>query len=194
MARFALLFCNHVRGQRCQRGDVSALIDLHVAAELERFTVDCSVAEHRPTHAVVDQLGALVVGVGAVLSECGNAGEHESRLQGDQILIPQSPCCEHPRFERLHNDSGCGDELPQALAVTLPLEIEYHGLLACVVVQIHRGAIDSLLVPDERRHPARLVTLRRFDLDDLGPVVRKHLRRVGARDSTPQFDDANAFK
>ena len=46
----------------------------------------------------------------------------------------------------------------------------------------------------KRPQPARVVAVRRLDLDDLGAEVSQQFRAVRARDPLREIDDADAFE
>jgi hypothetical protein len=87
--------------------------------------------------------------------------------------------------------SASGEQLQQHLAALGPGEIERDRAL----VAVDAGEVGRDALPVERRAPgARLVALRRLDLDHVGAMVGQHLPAVGTAQHARQVDNFQAVQ
>lgn len=88
----------------------------------------------------------------------------------------------------MDEDVRSGDQRAQSGFTVVGGEIQHDGALSTIHVDEHaahpRGGAD--------RDVARIVTLGRFDFDDVGTHVGHDLRAVGPHHHRSEVDDANA--
>ena len=132
-----------------------------------------------------DRVVTRQAGERAVLAVSRDGTPDEARMLPEHPLRREPEPPHRPRPEVLDEDIARPDQPGERLPAPLRLEIEDDALLSPV-----HGEEVSALAAGERRAPAAgVVPGRGFDLDDLGPEVGEHHRRVRTGEHPRQIED-----
>ena len=186
LARFVAFYRggeNRVDGEQAG-GDID---DGNAQAHATRVwrAVDADQAAHGLQHGVI----AGIATQRPVAAEAGDAAmDQGGELLRQDLVIAKAPLFQRAGLEILDQRIGAFEQAQQhGLALGLR-QIERQALL----VAVHADEVRGLAVGVGRAPFARLVALRRFDLDDLGAKVAEQLGAIGAAQHARQVDDLPA--
>ena len=150
------------------------------------FAVDAHEPGHRLHHRVVARQAAQ----GPVRAEAGDAAVDERREALGEGFEAQAPFLHRAGQEILDDDVGLFQQAQHDFARGFALEVQGDGGLVAV------QAVEIRARPGNERRAvgARLVALRRLDLDHFRAVVGKDLRAQRAGEHAGQVDDSDAAK
>jgi len=175
-------------GEQSQRTEDRARVDpdRHVLRHVdEAVVVDLGLDDSGPR--VVRDAVARHVAIRTGHAVAGDRAEHDARIHLAQRVESEAAAIEASGTHCLDDGVGIAHELEERLASDLGAEVENDALLAPADVQEEeRDAFD-----DRPRHTPAVVTLRRFDLDDVGAEIGEVGREV-ARPEHRNLDDAQA--
>ena len=153
----------------------------------QRAAVGLAVDAGEPGHGLGQGGEPRPLGVGAVLAEAGDPGDHQAGVLGDELVGHQPEGLELAGPEVLDEHVGGGDEAPEGLDADGVLEVEHHAALATAAQLPEEGDVVGRVAPP---HRAEGVTRpRALDLDHVGAEVRQVTGAAGAGEHGGEVDD-----
>ena len=139
---------------------------------------------HEATHALRDLIKTRPLAVGAILTEAGNRGQDDARVDLAQRLVVDAKAELHIRAKVLHHHIGSLDQRIENGATLFRLHVQGHGALVAMQV-LHVMAM---------ARPAHAVGLGRLDLDDVRAEIGKLLDAGRAGTHPRQIKNAQLGK
>jgi hypothetical protein len=169
---FARDFALEQRRQNAERGEQAPTDIGDRAADAHRAAARLPGDRHDAGQALRDLIESGALAIRAVLSETGNARQHDSRIDLAQRLVVDAQPILHVGAEILDDDIRVLHEPEKNLAPLRVLEVQRdRALVAMQVLEVRAVA-----------RAAHVLDFRRLDLDDVGAEIRKlaHAARAGA--------------
>ena len=141
---------------------------------------------------VVGRPGGVGAGTGPGVAEAADGGVHQAGVAGPAGVPAHPEAVEDSAAQVLHQAVGGLDQLQEHLPVLVGGEVEHDGALVAVAVGETAAVEPFVVLGQERRGEAGQLALRRLDLDDVGPEVGQHHRRVRPGCGMGHVDDADA--
>jgi hypothetical protein len=135
----------------------------------------------------------FVIGVGAGLTEAGDAGVDQARAHLGEIGVAQSSSRHHPRLLGLDEQIGIGGELAEQRLSLAAVEIEGDPPLAGIEVGKGEARLGAALSLDEGFFPTGRAAPRRLDQDHIGAEIGEKLAAVLPR-RAGQIEDAKPLQ
>jgi len=183
------------RGGAEQSGDEVDDRDAGLLRSAARKIVALAGDAHESAHALHDEVVAGAIGVRAVLSEAGDRGVDEARVQRRQRRAVEPVARKAAGLEVLDDDVGAARELPHD---GLPFgmgDVHRDRLLAAVAAEVisRLAGAFAARVGEIGRPPApRVVTLSRpLDLPDGRTEICEMLRAPGAGEHAGEVEDSD---
>ncbi len=161
----------------------------HRYADTHRRALRLAIDAHQPSHALDDRVVAGIAAERTVGAEAGDAAMDEAWEAGlEHRLVPHVPFLQRAGLEVFNQNVGGLEQAEKNLAPLRLGEIEHDAALVAIDADEIGGGITLEGWPPA----ARLIALRRLDLDDFGTVVAEHLRAVRPAEHAREIDHLDA--
>ena len=140
------------------------------------------------TDGLRDRPEARLLGEWTGLAEARDPDQNEARVQGFEDGRAEPPCLEAAGPEILDQDVSSRGQSANDLLGFRIVEVERDGTLSATLDQRPEGPVAA-----DRPSPVPewIATLRMFDLDHVGAIVREQPSGERARDQGPELKDPN---
>ena len=173
-------------------GDGAGLVEADVAAEFEGFAVGEAGGVHFAAHSVEDDFGGAVVAIGAGLSEVGDAGVDEGRVEGIELGVSDAEAVGDAGAVVFDDDVGPGGEAGDDAGGGGVFEVDDDAALVGIEVEEEGAFFGVRFVVGEGAEAAGAVAGGGLDFDGISAVVGEEFGAVGAGDVMGEVEDFEA--
>ena len=126
-----------------------------------------------------------MTGIRAIESKTGNRQIHDSRIARRKLLVAQADASRNTGSKILREHIRRICQSPHDVEARVGLDVDGDRSFVAIVVEKRRRKSAA-----SRRHVPRVISAgRRFDLDNVGALIRQHHRCQRTRNHRRQIDD-----
>ena len=161
-------------------------------ADLRRWAIPLPRDRHQSADRLRQQVVGGAVGIGA--GEATDGCDHKARMAHAERIGLDAKAGSRARPVVVDEEIGVGQQAVEVRAARIGAKVEDDRALVAIDRCEIRAAPVGRIAPPRRPPRARLVALRRLDLDDVGAEVGEEHRRERAGQDAARVDHADAVR